>query len=352
MKEAKIFGEQSNRLVKAIDIKMGKESKNHQFVDPEYEFKVTYVNGAKNNGAPHFRLYLSHDDYLKLTPERKTKFDILKGMNHFAESEWHKSWSDKFSSFAKIEKYIPNPETKKYKRADVYYEEANLVIELQHSYISNDFVARNNFYSILGLNTIWLFDLTRASTNEKENIIEILEDNARGFFKVIEECGDLSNYYVYIQTKNKQIYRVKQLKRKEIENDLKSTIRYFEKEQNYSPEEFVSQIKYKNKEIYQDKTDPLDADNNTLYDIYQICNSKKLKSITVKRMTDGEIIRVYRDDNTGMMSENFKDGKIGVHYCEKQSYYGHYKIKNNTFYSLSKYDAGRPIWKFIELKEK
>ena len=216
MNKAKIFENDADRLIEAIDIRNGKESKEHEFVDSEENFKVTYVKGAKNNGAPYFRLYMSHADYLKLTPERKTRFDILKGMNHFAETQWHKDWEESVKHFTSIEKYIKNPKTKEYKRADAYYEEAEIVIEFQHSYASFDFKLKNDFYKDLNINTIWLFDLMKLNTRENGEYIEILEDNARGFFKVSEEENNLNDYPVFIQVKSGLIYKVNSLERKKL----------------------------------------------------------------------------------------------------------------------------------------
>ena len=60
MKHACIFKENYPLvLVSAEDIKNGLYSREEEFVDPEYEFKVQYVKGAKNNGGPYFRLYYS-----------------------------------------------------------------------------------------------------------------------------------------------------------------------------------------------------------------------------------------------------------------------------------------------------
>ena len=54
----------------ADDVKAGLYDKNMHFVDPEYEFRVRFVRGAKNNGGPYFRLYYSYEEYKKKYPDR------------------------------------------------------------------------------------------------------------------------------------------------------------------------------------------------------------------------------------------------------------------------------------------
>lgn len=349
MLQAKIFGESDDRLISALDIKKGLISKDHEFVDPEYEFKVRYVSGAKNNGAPHFKLYLSREDYKKLTPERKKKYDILCNMRHFRQSAWHREWEGKLSIHMEIEKYLKNPETNKYKRADAYYKAGNTVVELQHSYMDDDFNARNEFYFKLDINTVWLFDLTKSSINETNGVIEILEDNSKGFFRVCEECENIKDYPLYIQVKDGLIYRVYLLKRLEIENKFKSTVRYFEKKEVFTEEEFIIGILNKNDCFY--RKEFLNKPK-TLFEIYKKHNSKKISQLIVQNIENGKIIKVFRDDKDGRLREEFRTEKICYFDCFLNPKTGKYNVKSIEFKYLSKYIAWQPVWKLLEIINK
>ena len=184
MKTALLFRENEEKIeVSAEEVRDGTYSRYEEFVDPEYEYKVQYVKGARNNGGPYFRLYYSYEEYKKLYPERASRYEIVANMRKFQESVWHRQWKEKMSPFCIIEKCIKNPTTGKRRYADAFYQKTNTCIEFQHSYIALDFEERNEFYSNLSINTIWLYDLPRANAIEDdEGNIEILEDNARGFF--------------------------------------------------------------------------------------------------------------------------------------------------------------------------
>ena len=344
MKTAKIFGEKNNFLVNAIDIKNGVISREHEFVDPEYEFKVIYVNKAKNNGAPYFRLYLSHDDYIKLNPERKNKYDYLRKMKHYDESFWHRSWEEKLAEFAKIEVHIKDDDTGKYKRADAYCETTNVVIEFQHSYISGDFIERNEFYSKLGLQTIWLFDLSSSNVSDSNGIVELLEDNSKGFFRVCEECENIQDYQVYIQVSNQMIYRVTSLGRKKVDGDLQSSIRYFTKNEVYTEEEFVNSIK--SYPIYRDANE-MQKQYKSLFEIYKEENKFAKCKFIVRDILCGNVIQVFKDTNTGRLSENYSDGCISFNYCHVDKT-GKYKAIPKI-YSLQKKYAYEHKWELIEV---
>ena len=245
MKYACLFRENEEPiLVSAEDIKNGIYSKDEEFIDPEYEFRVIYVKGARNNGGPHFRLYLSREDYNKLSPKRKSRYDYLRKMRHFDDSEWHKKWKQLFSGICDIEKCIKNESNGRWKFADAFYNKTKTCIEFQHSYIAFDFEERNEFYSNLSIKTIWLYDLSNSNVCEDiHGNIEILEDNAKGFFRISEVSKNLSDHYVYIQVKSGVIYRVSELNRREIPGNLRSTIRYFALTEKYTENEFIEAIK-------------------------------------------------------------------------------------------------------------
>ena len=75
MKEARIF--KTGEIVSAQDVFDGKYDRHENFVDVEEDFKVLYWNGAKNHGKPHFKLYLSLEDYNNLTDEQKQLLDDI-----------------------------------------------------------------------------------------------------------------------------------------------------------------------------------------------------------------------------------------------------------------------------------
>lgn len=344
MNKAKIFENDTDRLINALDIRDGKESKQHEFVDPEENFKVTYVKGAKHNGVPHFRLYMSHADYLKLSPERKSRFDILKGMDHFAESQWHRDWEESVKHFSVLEKYIKNPKTKTYKRADAFYEEGNTTIEFQHSYTSTDFKRKNEFYTNLSINIIWIFDLIKLNAKENGENIELLEDNARGFFKVSEEEKNLSDYPVFIQVKGGLIYKVNSLERKEIDNELQSTIRYFKKAELFTKEQFIDGIKNKERCFYAKQ---YLNNKKSIFELWSETNDGKRSQIIIRNTETDDIIKIWKDKKTGLISENYSDHCIGFMYCGYDTKVKKYKIENSKIYSLAKNKAKLPIWELL-----
>ena len=241
MKKARLL--KDGTIVDAIDIYEGRVNRNEDFVDVEEDFRVRYWNGAKANGRPHFKIYLSREDYKRLTPEQQTRYDILADMRHWQESPWHREWEEAFQNFAESEKRIVNPNTGKWKYADVFVKDINLCIEFQHSYINYDFEERNDFYKELGIKTIWIYDLKSHITKEEDGQYKIVEDNAIGFFRIAENAENLMYANVFIQPKDKKLYLIRQLDRKVINNDKQSTIRFFVPVCILEPEEFMERIK-------------------------------------------------------------------------------------------------------------
>jgi len=185
MDKARVFG--SGEIISAQDVLDGKYSRYENFADIEEDFRVRFWKGAKNHGKAHFKLYLSLEDYNRLSPEQKTRYDILSQQRHYQESPWHREWENKFSLFAEVEKTITNDETNRRKRANAFQKETNTCIEFQHSFIDFDFEDRNAFYKELGIKTIWLYDLTHLRViSGDDGSYQILEDNAKGFFRVAE----------------------------------------------------------------------------------------------------------------------------------------------------------------------
>ena len=267
MDKARLFKNGVNTVVYAQEVKDGIYSRYENFVDIEYEFRATYVKAAKNNGRPYFKIYVSKEDYRRLSPEQKSKYDILCELRHFQNGPWHVEWQDKFKSFCAIEKYIKNPTTGKWKYADAFYEDKKICVEFQHSYIDFYFEERNDFYNSLGIKTIWLYDLTKLEVKKiDDKTYEILEDNANGFFRISEKEENLKDNIVLIQAKDRKIYRINELKRKEIDDKLKSTIRIFNPISIYTEEEFLNAVKEVDNTLL---TIKFDDEIDTLYKLWK-----------------------------------------------------------------------------------
>gem|GEM_PF-6789260 len=311
-----------------------------EFVDPEYEFKVQFVHGAKNHGGPYFRLYYSYEDYKKLYPDRADRYAIVADMRRYQECRWHKEWKESVSSFCSIEKCIKNPKTNKWKFADAFNEVTNTCIEFQHSFIDFDFEERNEFYSKMGIGVVWLYDLPKATLREREDgSMEILEDNARGFFRISENPDNLKNHYVYIQVKSGVIYRVTELGRLEANSGLKSTIRFFKPAQTLSADEFIEMIR---KKSFCKKKQPTTL--SSIWKPYYSC-------IVVENTTNGDTILINRDKK-GHMYREFSSGCIQYKYvaCDENNEEKPFTVKMNKDYSLSAKKESAPIWKLIYAK--
>ncbi len=291
MMTARLF--KDGTIVDAYDVYNGIISRYNDFVDVEEDFRVVYCGGAKRkkngeSGRPHFKLYLSREDYKKLTDEQKTRLEILRTQRHFQESEWHRNWESCLEEFADIEKTITNLVTGKRKRADAFIQSSNLCIEFQHSYINYDFEERNSFYGDMGLDTIWIYDLTSQDVKNKDGSYSILENNARGFFRIAENPDNLKINTVFIQAKDRKLYLIKELLRKEIDSDKKSTIRVFEPVCIFDPDEFVAKIKNADLSFMKKQTE----DDLPIFpaDFY-ILNPNKIDSMTPKT-TDSSAVEL------------------------------------------------------------
>lgn len=324
MQKARILT--TGQIITADDIKAELFPRNLDFVDVEEEFRVTFVKAAKCNGGPYFRLYYCLEEYKKFSPDQKRRYDILSDMRHYDESPWHKDWEAKVEDFCEIEKTIRDPDSKSYKRADAFNEKYNLCIEFQHSYIANDFQIRNEFYSKLGYKTIWLYDLTQHNSKEYGNgVVEIVEDNARGFFRIAEEELDLSKYPVFIQVRDGTIYKVNKLFRKQINKENKSTIRYFYKSSLFTEEEFIEAIKICNDKLF--KT------TQELCSIPELWNKSFCKMI-VQDAEKGDQLIFY--GKNGKINRDFASNEICMNYryVEYHPSTGYYTITNERFYSM------------------
>ena len=342
MNKALIFDKDGvSTLVTAEEVKAGiYDPSEYEFVDPEYEFKVQFVRGSKNNGSPYFRLYYSYEDYKKLYPDRADRYEIVANMRRYYESLWHKTWKARVGSFCEIEKYTKDPDANKWKYADAFNPDTNTCIEFQHSYIALDFEERNDFYSNLGINVIWLYDLSNAHVCDKgNNCFEILEDNAKGFFRISEKPTNLTRCPVYIQVKTGMIYRVTELQRKRIDSEYNSTIRFFSPSETYTEDEFIDLL----------KREP--AQPNSLKNLDDLWNSKYSWMI-VLNTNNGKTVMINRDDRGHMFRSIYDMGAIMCKYVTCYSKDGsiHYRLNSDKSYPLSNVKAESKIWRLVTFK--
>lgn len=330
----------SGEFISAWQVKNGEYSRSLDFVDPEYSFRVTYVTAAKGHVTPYFRIYYSLEDYKAMSPEQKTRYDILRDQQHNIDSKWHRDWEMAVSDFAENEKYIKDPESMSYKRADAFYQEHNLCIEFQHSYIANSFNERNDFYSKFGYKVIWLFDLTKHDAKLNDGKIELVEDNACGFFRVAEEKVDLSRCPVFIQVKDGKIYKVKSLFRKEIDNEMKSTIRYFDLSIVYNDSTaFINALRNCEEKLFEDD------EYKALPDIWQ----KDYRWIVVENK-DKKQIRIFADGND--MNRDNQFGCITYRFVTFSDKTSLFQENSSKFYMLSKDEEKAKAWKLLKCKYK
>ena len=341
MDKARIFG--TDIEVFAQEVFDGKYSRYENFVDTEEDFRVRYWKGAKNHGKPHFKLYLSLEDYNNLTDEQKSRYEILRNQRHFQESLWHREWESKFQSFAQVEKTIKNPNTNKRKRADAFYQPTNTCIEFQHSFIDYDFEERNQFYRELGIRTIWLYDLTHLNVVPlADGAYQILEDNAKGFFRIAENKENLKNNFVFIQAKNGLIYQVPELFRKEIDNELKSTIRYFYPSSISSESEFIEKIK--NNEFRNRITRIRGIDCRSLYDLWK----PEFYQMVANNVEEGYTILICEDrKRPGIMERDAIYHSVIV-YRYVNWKYTRFEFMSQTRYRLGYEKAEKQVWSLIQ----
>jgi len=92
--------------------------------------------------------------------------NILSNCNYKGETEWHRYWKSKFP-IENCEIIMQHQGEKRI--ADVYYN--GMIYEFQHSPITSDEIyQRTEFYNNLGLNIIWIFDLTKQFNNQQITI--------------------------------------------------------------------------------------------------------------------------------------------------------------------------------------
>ena len=330
MKNARLFKPDGDvEIVSAEDVLKGIVDRDSEFIDLEYNFKVCFVKDCKGHYGPYFRLYLSREDYQKFSDDMKNRYDIIEGMRRYQESNWHRYWKGRFESECDIEKTIKSEKSKTYKRADVYCEKTNTCIEFQHSFIAMDFEERNRFYEDLGINIVWLYDLTKLNVKKiGDNEFQILEDNARGYFKIADFKDNLEKYQVYFQAKDRLIYRITRLKRKEIDDERKSTIRIFNPLTVWTEDEFIENV----------LSGKLVSDLHTIDELW----SKEFSAMVIEDTETGKLIKfIGRTDGT--MYINFEYGVLCYKYVDAKLIEKNYKD-----YCLSNDERYKKKWRLIK----
>ena len=109
----------------------------------------------KNRGSIKEHHYAHYPDkeysYLQ---EECTRRNEMRNANQM--SEWHKYWQGRYPK-DQIEKVFKKDS--KVFRADVFLPKRKTVIEFQHSFLPKEqFSARNQFYTSLGYNVVWVYD--------------------------------------------------------------------------------------------------------------------------------------------------------------------------------------------------
>ena len=217
------------------------------FVDPDKNYLLKFVapyerkarSDSKTPGSEkpkvkvraYFRKKLSLNDYRELHGVNGE----LKGVEHVLhhkESDWHRDWQTRVSSFCEIERrfYPDGVKTENgYKIADAFYEKANTIIEFQKSF-DDSALEKTHFYAHEKLRLIWLFCLPTLEVFEDEGVYKIGEDNMYHFFRIEDLMpGFFENNVVFIQDEKERIYYVGKLGRVDSKTELEATVRYFEK---------------------------------------------------------------------------------------------------------------------------
>lgn len=340
MECAKIFSEDKSEIVTAQEVSLGIVSRDAEFVDPEEDFRVIFVSASKNGKSAHFRLYYSRQYYDSLNPERRKRYDYVRNLRHFQDSEWHQNWEAAFRPYAKTEAYVRDPESKTYKRADVYFENIKLAVEFQHSYIANDFAIRNDYYSKLGIDTIWLYDLTDTNVVKSEDgKFRVLENNAKGFFRIAEDADNLL-HHVYVEAKDQKIYRIQHLERKQIDGDIESTIRVFDTTEIYTKQEFIDKIV--NNAIF-DKTETIDDSYDTIFDLWD----KSYYYMVVMNTITSDHIVIFKDSKKQGEMKRDSSGTLLYQYVTWDEQKQFYSLNSKTYYRLRNDLANTQIWVLV-----
>ncbi|MDY6392830.1 MAG: hypothetical protein SPL80_08360 [Bacilli bacterium] len=343
--EARLFIDGKAVFVTPDQVKEGVVPRESEFTDPDSEFGVRYVKDCKGHYGPYFKLYLSLEDYKRLSPERKTAWDILSDQRHYANGPWHRKWEAMFSSFCRMETTIKNEKTGILKRADAFFEQGDTIIEFQHSYIGEDFETRGAHYSSLGLNMVWLCDLTKGNVLPQEDgTYLVLEDNARPFFRVAMNPKNLARFPVFIQAKDRLIYLIKEIWRKDTDGEIKATVRVFRPAGIFTEKEFIECIKNKDERFMSESFASKEKfEKKTLFELWE----KHFSRMVVLEADQDKILAFYSNGKGGMM-RNFETGNVQALYMSKNERTGRYVKNYDKWYDVSSARAKAKNWILLE----
>ena len=186
----------------------------------------------------------------------------------------------------------------------------------------------------------WMFIILIGIILTCYGIAEILEDNARGFFRISENPNNLKRCPVFIQTKSGMIYRVRELFRQETSSNLKSTIRYFNVNESFTKDEFIDAIKNDNIKQHNDSAP------SSLIELWD----SSYKWMIVENTNTHKTIMINRDQNNNML-RSFNNNCIQYKYVtclDQEALF--YTINSQKEYSIRDDKALSKIWRLIRAK--
>lgn len=151
---------------------------------------------AKNSGtykAHHYAHISNSNSELRRQCDTDNK---LREANQL--SEWHKNWQEKYPENQR-EVIIQNKDKTEKCRADILLPNKKTIIEFQHSKLHHTvFNHRNEFYTSLGYEVIWLFDFNEISGKYKylypDNYDSFIEDFVKENQEVYAMDHDVFSY--------------------------------------------------------------------------------------------------------------------------------------------------------------
>ena len=155
-------------------------------------------------------------------------------------SEWHLGWQRRFPD--DCQEVVRESEDGERHRADVLIEDSRIVIEFQHSPLSQkEFRERSDFYNKLEYKIIWLFDMSDAFKEERLSIKTsqysgkrfLILNSGKSTFDGYDNLGGIE---VYFQLRNGDASRIVKAN-----GSLSSFLIEIEKRE-YSSEDFLNQF--------------------------------------------------------------------------------------------------------------
>lgn len=233
----------------------------------EYIYNNIKYNIKCYNGH---ELICAHGDIIKPYFRHKNKNDT----SGYPMTEWHCEWQ---SNFPITEYSFPkkNDIQIKDRRADVFLQEYDIIIEFQHSKIDNNEVnERKNDYDLNNKKIIWIID----GNNDTIKITELKYCN-RFFLEFISDTWKYKSFtsydFIYIDIKS-NIYKI-------YPNEVKSDM--IDVEKPIKKEDFIKLLKENNNKIYEiNKPEQCNlyikqqgAGNGKTYGLIQMLESKEFE---------------------------------------------------------------------------